>query len=65
MPTQTKISHYTELLAGTVSELNNVDNWQSFLETSARLYKYGFKDQALIHAQRPNATACADYNLWR
>ena len=65
MPTQTKISHYTKLLAGTVSELNDTAQWQSFLETSARLYKYKFADQAMIHAQRPTATACADYNLWR
>ena len=39
-------------------------DWTSFLTTSSRLYKYPFHDQLLIYAQRPDATACATYDLW-
>ncbi|GHU88154.1 hypothetical protein FACS1894202_03770 [Clostridia bacterium] len=39
-------------------------NWQRFLETSARLYKYSFPDQLLIYAQRPDAVAVAPIELW-
>lgn len=39
-------------------------NWTSYLKTASRMYKYSFYDQLLIHAQRPDATACASYELW-
>ena len=39
-------------------------NWQRFLDTAARLYKYPFYDQLMIYAQRPDATACAELELW-
>ena len=39
-------------------------NWQNFLDTAARLYKYPFPDQLLIYAQRPDATACAPLETW-
>ena len=38
--------------------------WTAFLTTAARLYKYPFHEQMMIYAQRPDATACAEYNLW-
>ena len=38
--------------------------WAGFLTTAARLYKYPFHEQLMIYAQRPDATACAEYNLW-
>ncbi len=38
--------------------------WAAFLNTSSRLYKYPIHDQLLIYAQRPDATACAEYDLW-
>ncbi len=38
--------------------------WTGFLSTMARLYKYPYYDQLLIHIQRPDATACASYELW-
>ena len=38
--------------------------WAGFLTTAARLYKYPFHEQLLIYAQRPDATACAEYDLW-
>ncbi len=42
----------------------NHENWKAFLTTSARLYKYSYLDQLMIYAQRPEATACAGYDLW-
>ena len=39
-------------------------NWQRYLKTAARIYKYPFRDQLLIHAQRPDATACATIEFW-
>jgi hypothetical protein len=65
LPTKTKLDQYTELLSRSVSGLNEYEKWKPFLETASRLYKYKFRDQVMIHAQRPNATACADYNLWK
>lgn len=38
--------------------------WTSYLKTASRMYKYAYYDQLLIHAQRPDATACAPYDLW-
>ena len=38
--------------------------WQAFLRTSGQMYKYSFNDQVLIFAQRPEATACASYDVW-
>ena len=38
--------------------------WAKFLATASRLYKYPFMDQMMIYAQRPDATACAEYDLW-
>ena len=40
------------------------ERWTAFLTTAARLYKYPYREQLLIFAQRPEATACAEYNLW-
>ena len=40
-------------------------DWTSFLETAGRVYKYRFQEQAMIYAQRPDAVACAGYDLWR
>lgn len=40
------------------------DRWTSFLTTAGRLYKYPYHEQLMIHAQRPDATACAEYDLW-
>jgi len=39
-------------------------NWTNFLTTASRLYKYPYHEQLMIHAQRPDATACATYDLW-
>ena len=42
----------------------NADSWKEFLNTASRLYKYSFRDQLLIYAQRPDATACASIEIW-
>ena len=39
-------------------------SWTDFLTTAAQLYKYPYHEQLMIYAQRPDATACADYELW-
>lgn len=39
-------------------------NWTTFLQTAARLYKYPYHEQLMIFAQRPDATACADFDFW-
>jgi N12 class adenine-specific DNA methylase/adenine-specific DNA methylase len=60
-----KLQYYAELAekqAGQVT--SNVENWTSFLNTSGRLYKYPFDEQLLIHAQRPDAVACAPLETW-
>ena len=53
-------------MASSVAEriTQNADTWTEYLETAARLYRYGFKDQLLIHAQRPDATAVASIEVW-
>ena len=40
------------------------ESWTDYLTTASRLYKYPFADQLMIYAQRPDATACADFDLW-
>ena len=43
---------------------NSVGNWTSFLTTAARLYKYPYYEQVMIYSQRPDATACAEFDVW-
>ena len=38
--------------------------WTAFLTTAARLYKYPYNEQLMIYMQRPEATACAEYDFW-
>ena len=55
----------SELLASTTQEIvANPGSYTAFLQTAAQNYKYRFQDQVLIHAQRPNATACAEIGIW-
>ena len=61
----TKLQFIRGLADKTANELaTRHGNWQRFLETSARLYKYSFPDQMLIYAQKPNAVAVAEIELW-
>ena len=62
---QTKLQMYQEVSEKATKRLwSDTDYFRSFLVTSARLYKYRFKDQMMIHDQRPNAVACAEYDTW-
>ena len=56
------ISSLAEHTAGEV--VRNEESWKQYLTTASRLYKYPFKEQLLIYAQRPDATACASIELW-
>ena len=61
----TKLQLMSELAAQTTEQLTQSKaNWMSFLNSAAWLYKYPFHEQVLIHAQRPDATACAPIELW-
>ena len=60
-----KLQLVTEFSYQKTMELTAVrGNWQQYLKTAARIYKYPFRDQILIHAQRPDATACATIEFW-
>lgn len=63
MPSKTQF--YAQLAAETARGLTeSLQAWTAFLETSARLYKYPYYEQLLIFAQKPEATACAGYDVW-
>ena len=60
-----KLENYVELAAQTTREISaDGETWRSFLQTASTLYKYSFYDQMMIYAQRPDATACASFELW-
>lgn len=63
MPNKTQI--YAQVADDTARKITgDYLDWAAFLNTSSRLYKYPFHDQLMIYAQRPDATACATYDLW-
>jgi N12 class adenine-specific DNA methylase len=65
MATREKFNYYAALSDSTLRELTSRrGDWRHFLDTAARLYKYSFQDQVMIYAQRPEATACAEIELW-
>ena len=57
-----EIKGLAEYTAKTI--ISDPQEWQKFLETAGRMYKYPFREQMLIYAQRPDATACASLELW-
>ena len=60
-----KTEEYLALAQRTANGLTRYwESWTDYLTTASRLYKYSFADQLMIYAQRPDATACADYNIW-
>ena len=60
-----KLENYVELARQTMREISaDGENWRAFLTTASNVYKYGFYDQMMIYAQRPDATACASFELW-
>ena len=61
----TKLESYIQMAGRTANEITkNRENWTAFLDTVSKLYRYSFTDLLLIHAQRPQATACAEFDLW-
>ena len=63
MPSKTE--EYLVLAQRTANGLTRYwESWTDYLTTASRLYKYSFPDQLMIYAQRPDATACADYDIW-
>jgi hypothetical protein len=61
----TKLQTVSELTARTMHTLtHSVNEWMSFLDSAAWLYKYPWHWQVMIYAQRPDATACASIELW-
>ena len=61
----TKAEQYAQMADQVARQLTgNWQEWAGFLTTAARLYKYPFHEQMMIYAQRPDATACAEYDLW-
>ena len=63
MPSKTE--EYLALAQQTAKELTRYwESWTDYLTTASRLYKYSFADQFMIYAQRPDATACASFDIW-
>ena len=63
MPSKTEF--YRQMADHVATQLTGSwQEWAGFLTSAARLYKYPFHEQLLIYAQRPDATACAEYDLW-
>ena len=61
----TKAEQYAQMADQVARQLTGSwQEWAGFLTTAARLYKYPFHEQMMIYAQRPDATACAEYDLW-
>ena len=64
MPSKTE--EYLALAQRTANGLTRYwESWTDYLTTASRLYKYPFVDQLMIYAQRPDATACAEFDIWR
>ena len=64
MPSKTE--EYLALAQRTANGLTRYwESWTDYLTTASRLYKYSFPDQLMIYAQRPDATACAEFDIWR
>ena len=60
-----KVQLYTQMADRTAEQVTgSYQKWTAFLTTAARLYKYPYNEQLMIFAQRPDATACAEYDLW-
>ena len=60
-----KLQEYRQIAETAQRQLTgSLERWQSFLSTASRLYKYPYHEQVMIHAQWPDATACAEYVVW-
>ena len=59
-----KYNDAVALYQQTLKQLQQPQEWERFLQTAAKLYKYPFRDQVMIYAQRPDATAVASFDVW-
>ena len=60
-----KVQFYAQMADHAATQITgSYQSWISFLETAGRLYKYPYAEQLMIHAQRPDATACAEFDFW-
>ena len=60
-----KLQEYRQMAEEAQRQLTgSLERWQAFLTTASRLYKYPYHEQVMIFAQRPDATACAEYDVW-
>ena len=64
-PQNDKAAYYSQMAEETARQVTGSrEQWTAFLTTAARLYKYPYNEQLMIYKQRPDATACAEYDLW-
>ena len=65
MASAAKTAYYTQMAEVAARQVTGSrEQWTAFLTTAARLYKYPYNEQLMIYKQRPDATACAEYDLW-
>ena len=65
IPFPSKAAYYTQMAEEAARQVTGSrEQWTAFLTTAARLYKYPYNEQLMIYKQRPDATACAEYDLW-
>ena len=65
VPFPSKAAYYTQMAEEAARQVTGSrEQWTAFLTTAARLYKYPYNEQLMIYKQRPDATACAEYDLW-
>lgn len=61
-----KEKYYASVAASTIKEISSsVESWTSFLTTMGKNYDFSYPDQVMIHAQRPNATLCMEFDQWK
>jgi len=60
-----QVQKYEQMSVDTAQQITgSYQEWTAFLDTVGRVYKYPFPEQLMIYAQRPEATACAEYDVW-
>ena len=61
-----KEKYYAHVATKTIHEITkSMDSWTSFLSTMGRNYDFSYPEQVMIHAQRPNATLCKEFDAWK
>ena len=64
-PITSNLQAYRQLISHAALHITEShQSWMAFLQAAAKLYKYSHNEQAMIRAQRPGATACAEYDFW-